>query len=201
MNAKQIIESKLFVFIIQFILLSILIFVFNYEFEIDFDDGISKERMLIIQILANFVLYDFFTGIESKFIIFFCFWTFISFIPAFIYKKPRIVISRNLTALFFPNFFLYIFLSRYSPEYYKINFNGLLLRTFFLTIYIILISIAFSYLLKLAIKGKKEDLDADIEVLEKKITRKCPYCGTIFNSNPLFCYNCSKELPHNENSD
>ena len=39
----------------------------------------------------------------------------------------------------------------------------------------------------------------DFKKIVEKIKYKCPKCGTEFNSIPVYCYSCLKELETNEN--
>ena len=46
---KAFFKSKIVLFLIQFAILSLFVFFFNYSYEIDFDPVISVERKAIIQ--------------------------------------------------------------------------------------------------------------------------------------------------------
>ena len=119
-------QSKVVLFTIQILILSLFIYIFDYNFSINFDKSISKERREIIQFIANYVIFDF-GGNKSYFI---CFsWMIISLLPIFAYRDYKRAYSMNLTSYFFPNFFFYVFLSRYSPNYYESNFNDLFPRS------------------------------------------------------------------------
>ncbi|MHA1292421.1 MAG: hypothetical protein ACTSQJ_07120 [Promethearchaeota archaeon] len=183
-------KSKLGIFTIQILSLSLLIFLFNYKFKIDFDDGILKERKIIIQFLANYVCFSDLNG----FLFLYSSWLLISFIPIIIYKEPKKAYSMNLTTFFFPNFFFYVFLFKYSPNYYNSTFHLYFNQTLFLgviiVIYSLLLSIFFKKIMQLKITSQREDL----EQIAKENRIVCPHCGIEFNSIPKYCYNCSKKI-------
>ena len=41
---------------------------------------------------------------------------------------------------------------------------------------------------------KKEVKVKDLSIIEEQTKSKCPYCGTEFNSVPIYCYHCNKQL-------
>ena len=51
-------KSKIVIFVIQIVILSLIIYSFDYKFNINFDTDISIERKKIIQILANYIMFD-----------------------------------------------------------------------------------------------------------------------------------------------
>ncbi|MFO7797691.1 MAG: hypothetical protein R6W84_16220 [Promethearchaeia archaeon] len=188
----KIVRSKILIFLVQFIILTLFIYGFNYVYQIDFDASISEERKMIIQFLANFIQ---FKDLDS-FLFVNGFWILVSFIPIIIFREIRPALIANLKLIFFLNFFFYVFLSRYSPIFFNNEVWGLMLNTVIITIIIGLISIVFSFIAK---KLTEPNIDAQLADLEKVIqtTRYvCPNCGTEYNSVPKYCYKCSIELIH-----
>ena len=188
----KIVRSKIVIFLVQFIILTLFIYGFNCVYQIDFDADISEERKIIIQFLANFIQFKdfdsllFINGI----------WILISFIPVLIFRELGPATIANLKLLFFLNFFFYVFLSRYSPIFFGNEICELVLNTVIIAIIVSLISILFSFIAK---KLTEPNLDAQLADLEKIIkTTKytCPNCGTEYNSVPKYCYKCSIELIH-----
>ena len=51
-------RSRLVLFFTQILLLSLFIYSIGYEFNIDFDTGVSKAQEVIIQFIANYILFD-----------------------------------------------------------------------------------------------------------------------------------------------
>ena len=189
---SKIFTSKLFIFTVQISILSLLIYLFKYKFYIVFDVGITEERKIIIQTIANYIMFNqdkFSDGYFS-----FTSWSLISLIPVFIFRDYKKVYSMNLTAFFFPNFFFYVFLYRYSPVYFESNFLVLIMRTIALGIFIILFSLGLTYTIKKITKSFSKMLLEDLKLTFEEATSKCPYCGKSFKSKPIYCYNCLKEL-------
>ena len=54
----KILKSKIVIFLIQIIILSSIIYSFDYKFNINFDIDISKEHKKIIQFLTNYIMFD-----------------------------------------------------------------------------------------------------------------------------------------------
>jgi len=190
MNLGKYFKSKLVLFIIQIILLSIFIYIFNYRFKIDFDKGITFERERIIQYLASYIMFE---GL-TDFLFILLIWILISLIPIFILKNAKKTYLMNLTTFFFPNFFFYVFLFRYSPQYFNNFFTQLFLKTFILCLILIFFSIGLSLILKSFIHFETEVREAELELITSKIKMKCPKCGTEFNSSPKYCYKCNTNL-------
>ena len=190
MEILKIVRSKIILFIFQFALLSIFLIIFRYTFEIDFDSSISLERKQIIQILANYIMFE----SLSDTLLIYGLWLFVATIPIVLLRKVRKVYSMNLLTFFFPNFFFYVFLSRYSPLYFNDMFGQLFLKTIilalFITTYSILFSLTINYLWKITKKVEEQEI---LEV-NKKVVSVCPQCGTKFDSKPLYCYNCNAKL-------
>ncbi|MFX1570323.1 MAG: hypothetical protein ACFFCV_18335 [Promethearchaeota archaeon] len=186
-------RSKIIIFLIQIIILSFFIYGFGYVFNINFDIDISIERQVIIQFLANYVLFNDLSGL--------CFiyigWILISLLPIFLYNNFKKAYSMNLITFFFPNFFLYIFLWRYSEEYFDINFQFHILQTILLGIAIVIFSIVISIILKRITIDKIGTQTDDVSTIAGKIKSICPKCGTKFDSIPRYCYKCNADLSIN----
>lgn len=199
MNKKiisKIIKSKIGIFILQVILLSLFIFGFDYSFPIAFDAGITPKRELIIQFLGNYILID--NYIDALFL--YGVWALVSLLPVVILNDSRRALGANLKLLFFPNFFFYLFLSRYSPNYFNSNWLFLLLPFLLFAITIIILTVIIP---KLYNKLKATSHEAQMHELRKiaeENRKKCPNCGAEFDSSPLFCYKCSTRLNPLENN-
>jgi len=152
--------------------------------------GVTGEHQAIIQFLANYILFDNLSGLLFIYVI----WILVSLIPIFIFNNFQKAYSMNLLTFFFPNFFLYVFLSRYSPEYFNSNFQFHFLHTILLGIVIVGISILLSLLLKKIKKLKIELQIEDLHAIASRSKSLCPYCGTKFESIPKFCYVCNADL-------
>ena len=190
MKILEFFRIRIVIFAIQFLILSLFIFIQRYNINLEFDAGIIKERELIIQFLANYVLFDKVSGLLFVYII----WFTVSLIPIFVYVDFKKAYSMNLLAFFFLNFFLYVFLSRYSSEYFNSNFQFHFVNTILLGIFIVGISITLSIILQKITKSIKKSQSADLEAIARSISTKCPQCGTEFNSRPKICYNCNTDL-------
>jgi len=192
MSKHNIFQFKLVNFIVQISILSLLIYIFNYKYKINFDKGTSIERQKIIQFLANYVIFNANDSFGISFIYFS--WFIVCLIPILSFNDYKKAYSLNLTTFFFPNFFFYIFLFRYSPNYYNSNFQTFITQTIILGIFIVLYSIGLSIFLKKIRKlGQKTQLE-NLRLIEEKNTTIFPNCGTQFSSIPQYCYNCLKEL-------
>ena len=183
-------RSRIIVFLIQILLLSFIIYGLDYIFNVNFDVGILLEREVIIQFLANYVLFDDLSGLCFIYI---C-WLIVSLVPIIIYNNFKKAYSMNLMTFFFPNFFLYIFLWRYSREYFDSNFQFHILHTILLGIVIVGFSIGISIILKKITKNKLRTQIEDLSTLVSETQSTCPKCGTKFDSIPRFCYKCNTDL-------
>jgi len=192
MKKLKIFKFKLVNFIIQISILSLFIYFFNYEYIINFDKSVSIERRDIIQFLANYILFD----ANDLFAVYFIYlsWSLISLFPIFNFKDYKKAYSLNLTTFFILNFFFYVFLQRYSPNYFNSNFQILITQTIILGIFIGLFSIGLSIILIKITKLIGKNHFEDLKLIEAKNKTICPNCGTQFNSIPQYCYNCLKEL-------
>ena len=70
-------KKKIVSFILQFILLTLIIYIFGYSFQIEFNLTTEIEQRVIIQFLANYVL---FLGVNST-IFMYLSWLLVSLIP------------------------------------------------------------------------------------------------------------------------
>jgi hypothetical protein len=190
MRVKEVFRSRIVIFIIQFLILTLFIFFTGYKINISFDLGVTVDHQAIIQFLANYILFDNLSGLLFMYII----WILVSLIPIFIFNNFKKAYSMNLVTFFFLNFFLYVFLSRYSPEYFNSNFQFHFLHTILLGIVIIGVSILLALLLKKIKKLKIETQIEDLYAIAGESKIKCPTCGTEFESIPKFCYKCNTNL-------
>lgn len=197
MDKLSILKIKVINFIIQFLILSLFIYIFDYKFKINFDNDISKERQDIIQFLANYIIFDI-NDLTSVYFIYTS-WIIVSFIPIINFDDYKTSYSMNLYTFFFPNYFFYIFLYRYSPNYFHSHFSTLFTQTLILGLFIVVFSIGISFILNKTIRHRSKAQFEDFKKIVEKIKYKCPNCGTEFNSIPLYCYSCLKELETNEN--
>ena len=189
-------KSKVVLVIIQFLILSLIIYGFNHSYQITFFISTSIEQQIIIQFLANYVLYDDISGM-----IFICtIWIIVSLIPIIIFFDFKKAYSTNLSTFFFLNFFLYVFLLRYEDDFDTNYFPTFIMNTLLLGSIIIVfsigLSIGLSYLKKRWEIQKIEQFSTDNE----KSLMVCPICGTEFQSIPMFCYNCNTQLVNGEES-
>ncbi len=183
-------RSKIILFIIQILILSLFIFYFGYQFNIIFDIDASSSQKRITQFIANYVLFNDLSGLFFMYFI----WIVVSIIPIFLYNDFKKAYSMNIMTFFFPNFFTYIFLYRYSRDYFNSKFSFHLLHSILLILLIVMVSIGISLTLKKITKVKIEEQIEDLNVIINNIKSKCPNCGTEFNSTPIYCYNCNTKL-------
>jgi len=194
MNKSKLLKNKFLIFAFQVVILSLIIWVFNYQFNISFDAGITQIRQDIIQFIANYVIYSAESGDLSGFYFIYFSWLVIGLIPIFIYNDYKKAWSMNITTFFFPNFFFYVFLARYSPVYSDANFSTLFGQTLLLGVVLVVYSIGLSLLMKKIRKPQDEARIEDLQPIADANRRRCPHCGTEFESVPKFCYKCSKEI-------
>jgi DNA-directed RNA polymerase subunit RPC12/RpoP len=187
---SKVVKTKVFTFCVQIIALNLLIYSFNYHFIIDFNEEITLERRYIIQFLGNMIA---FTEIRGMVLIALS-WTLIGIFPVIIFRKYQKIIYMNILTLFIPSFFFYVFLSKYSQNYFILNFPILFVNTILLGIVLLLTSGPLGHLRIKLSKSQKGDQKKDLEKISKKNQIVCPECGTIFESKPTYCYKCSKKL-------
>jgi hypothetical protein len=190
MKLPKIFKNKFIIICTQFLILSLFLLIFKYHFDIAFDSLTSEVHRQIIQFLANYILYN--SWFELIFI--YLVWILVGLIPIFIYRNIRKAYSTNLLIFFLPNFFFYIFLSRYSPVYFNLEFPNLIIKSIVLCIIIISISIGLSFLLNILSKKDLTITKEDLDAIQKETTMICPTCGTQFKSIPKYCYKCNTKL-------
>lgn len=190
MKIIDVFRQRIVLFIIQILLLNVIIYLIGYNFAINFDDTTIKEQKLIIQFLANLILFDDLPGL-----FFICLsWLLVSIIPIFIFNNFKKAYSMNLLTLFFPSFFLYVFLREHSRTYFDSKFLFLILQTIILGIIIATFSIGLSLILKKFTNFKTEPQMEDLLIIAGMNKVVCPNCGTEFDSTPKFCYKCNTDL-------
>ncbi len=183
-------RSKIILFIIQILILSLFIFYFRYHITINFDTTVSIPQKGIIQFLANYVLFNNSSGMIFIYLI----WIIVSFIPTFLYNNFKRAYSMNLMTFFFPNFFVHTFLYQHSVNYFNSNFLFHFLHSILIGLLITAFSLFISISLKKIWKVKTVDHLEDLQIIAYQIKSKCPKCGTEFDSTPIFCYNCNTKL-------
>ena len=190
MKTLEFFRNRLVLFIIQTLLLNLIVIYFGYHISLNFDIGATAEQIAITQFLANYILFDILPGLFFIYLI----WIFVSLIPIFIYNDVKKSYSMNLITFFLPNFFLYIFLWRYSQGYFNSHFHFHLIHTILLGIVNICLSIGLSLVIKKILKSKIRVQLEDLHSIANESKIICPKCGTEFNSLPKFCYNCNTDL-------
>jgi len=195
-KVKKILRSKFAIFIIQILILTLVIYFFGYNFSMNLDASASSEQRIIIQVLANYIMFE---GLNNL-IFFYILWFIVALIPIFIYNDYKKAYSMNLTTFFFPNFFFYVFLSRHSPIYYNAIFPMLFPRTILLGIFLIIISFGLTHVLKIIKRTERLMPDENLKLNQHEIKYTCSKCGTEFNSLPKYCYNCLNEITKEESS-
>ncbi|MFX0026247.1 MAG: hypothetical protein ACFE8M_07515 [Candidatus Hermodarchaeota archaeon] len=170
--------------------MSLSLLIFEYNFDIAFDPLTSEVHRQIIQFLANYILYNSWPELIFIYLV----WILVGLIPIFIYRNLRKAYSTNLLIFFLPNFFFYVFLSRYSPDYFNLEFPNLIIKSIVLCIIIISISIGLSFLLNRLSRKDLTITKEDLDLIQKETTIICPTCGTQFKSIPEYCYKCNTKL-------
>ena len=190
MKVLDFFKIKIILFLIQNLILSLFIYYFGYQIDINFDSTVSIPQQGIIQLVANFVLFNNSSGMIFIYYI----WIMVSFIPDFLYNNFKKAYSMNLMTFFFLNFFALTFLFQHSKEYFDSNFLFHLLNSILLGLIMTIISLLVSIFLKYISKDKTDDHMEDLHIIANQIKSKCPKCGTEFDSTPAFCYNCNAKL-------
>lgn len=190
MKIIEVFRNRLVLIIIQTLILNLIVLFFGYKFNLNFDIETGSEQKVIIQFLANYVFFDMEPGLFFIYLI----WILVSLIPIFIYNDFKKSYTTNLLTFFFPNFFLYVFLSRYSPVYFDSKFSFHFMHTIILGIALVSLSIGFSLVLKKILQSKIKDQMEELHTIASKSKYACPKCGVEFDSFPKFCYNCNTEL-------
>lgn len=196
MKISSFFKKKTINFVIQFFLLTFMIFLFNYSFFIEFDPSIENEQRVIIQFLANYVLFRDVNGIIFMYVA----WLIVSLLPIIINQDPKKACSTNLLTFFVLNFFVYVFLfsgdMRVTSDFFSSNFVPLLWNTIILGIVILIYSFLISLILK-KLKSTQLEKSSNL-ILNDKPLMTCPKCGTEFDSIPLYCYKCNSKLTTDE---
>jgi len=190
MKVLDFFKIKIILFLIQNLILSLFIYYFGYQIDINFDSTVSIPQQGIIQLVANFVLFNNSSGMIFIYYI----WIMVSFIPDFLYNNFKKAYSMNLMTFFFLNFFALTFLFQHSKEYFDSNFLFHLLNSILLGLIMTIISLLVSIFLKYISKDKTDDHMEDLHIIANQIKSKCPKCGTKFDSTPTYCYNCNTKL-------
>ena len=201
MKISDFFKKKTVSFILQFILLTFIIYTVGYSFQIDFSLDTEIKQRVIIQFLANYVL---FLGVNAT-IFMYLTWLLISLIPIITNMNYKKAYSSNLLTFFILNFFTYVFLfvprqnqdMRVTSDFFTVNLIPLIVNSILLgltiTIYSIFLSILFSKIKSIRLEKKVSE-----RVLDKNPLIICPKCGTEFDSIPLYCYNCNSKLTSDE---
>ncbi|MFO8019119.1 MAG: hypothetical protein R6U96_10820 [Promethearchaeia archaeon] len=195
---RLITESKIFLFLIQMGLLYTLKFVFQYEYKIAFDETISSFHRDLIKFLGGFFLFG---PAGSLPLLPYVSWTLAALVPILIHRKPKKAYSLNLLTFFLINFFFYVFLERYSSNFYYAHNFSLFLQSIILGIYLFGISISLGFVFQKLGENSQEENRMNLEKIVERTRSECPYCGTKFESIPEYCYKCSKKIPVSEKSE
>ena len=190
------VKSKVILVIIQFLILTLVIYSFNHSYQIKFDSKTTIEQQIIIQFLANYVIFDEINGMMFLGIIWIC----ISLLPIIIFIDFKKAYSTNLSTFFFLNFFFYVFLYKYERNFFNTYFPTFITNSFLLGSTIIVFSIGLSIVLKHFKKLKEKQKQIQFDTNEGKFLMVCPKCGTEFQSIPMFCYNCNTKLVNGDES-
>jgi len=196
MKLSNLLRLKIFIFCVQFLMLALFIYYFNYNVKIQFDAETTEIQRQIIQFLANFILL-----LNSSNILFlYSFWLLISLIPIFIHLEPKKATTMNFLTYFIIAFFSNLFLSRYASVFYYARLTSILVNLLILGFTIIIFSFVFSMCLKFIKKFILQQVKKSTDFNECVKVIKCPYCGVEFNSIPLYCYNCNSKIGILENN-
>jgi len=190
MKIIEVFRNRLVLFSIQTLILNLIVFFFGYHINLSFDIETIPEQKVLIQFFANYTLFDILPGLFFIHLI----WISVSLIPIFIYSDFKKSYSMNLLTFFFPNFFLYVFLSKHSPVYFNSHFPFHFMHTILLGIEIIILSIGLSFIIKKILRSKIEQRMEDLHDIASAGKLTCPKCGVEFESFPKFCYNCNTDL-------
>ena len=193
MDIIKVLRSRLVIFLIQLSILLLTINLVEYKYELNLllfpkPEETTEEQMVIIDWLANYILYDDWNDLFFMYSI----WLLISILPVLIYNNYKQAYSMNFLTFFFSNFFFYAFLRNYYLPYFNATFLNLFIKTIILGITMILFSIGLSFALKVIRRPKIHQ--EDLHLIAESIKSKCPNCGTEFNSTPKVCYNCNMKL-------
>jgi hypothetical protein len=194
MKIKTIFKTKIVLIIIQFLILTLVIYSFNHFYQITFESETTIEQRAIIQFLANYVTFD---DINSM-IFMYVLWMIVSLIPITIYFDLKKAYSTNLSTFFLLNFFFYVFLYWHSRNFFDSHFPFFIIKTLLLGSTIVVFSIGLSIGLNQLKKHRKKQKQEQSTPTGEKSLMICPKCGTEFQSIPMFCYNCDTKLTNGE---
>jgi hypothetical protein len=187
---RNFLKSNIFTLLIQLLILVLTIYLIGYTFTIDFDSSTTFEHRVIIQGLGNLLLYEF----SQNMFFFYILWLVVGLVPVIIQQNVKRVYSINLKLFLVLNFFFYVFLWKYSPEYFNAFFPFLLVRSIILGGFLEGFSILISFSLN-KVKNymrDEEKMTPKLALIAEENKFKCPYCSTTFDSIPKICYKCSK---------
>ncbi|MHA1372820.1 MAG: hypothetical protein ACTSR7_00855 [Promethearchaeota archaeon] len=189
-------KNKVVLIIIQFLILTLMIYGFNRSYQITFITNTSIEQQIIMQFLANYVIFDDIGGMIFTGII----WIIVSLLPILIFFDIKKAYSTNLSTFFFLNFFFYVFLFNYDKDVFDLHFPTLITNTLLLGFTIVVVSVGLSLVLKYFKKRWGMQKQEQFSSNNGKSLMVCPKCGTEFQSIPMFCYNCNTKLVNGEDA-
>jgi len=196
MKIMTILKNKVILVITQFLILTLMIYGFNHSYQITFDPLTPIEQQIIIQFLANYVIFDDIEGMIFTGLI----WIIISLIPIIIFFDFKKAYSTNLSTFFLLNFFFYVFLFHHEEDFFNSHFPTFIINTLLLGSAIIVFSIGLSIVLKYLKKSREKQQQVQFSTSDGKSLMVCPKCGTEFQSIPMFCYNCNTRLVNGEDA-
>ena len=203
MKKLKFLENRFIIISLTTIIISFLIFSLNGKIRLPLDSDILDERKIIIEILSSYFSADFSAEIPFQFnqalFNFYLAWSLGALFASLILANPKKSATNSIILVFFICYFLLIFGFRYSPDYFNLIFPQLFIQILFLVIYSSLFSFISAYFFEKIYKKfqKRENHERNREALAKSNRIKCPYCGTEYESIPLYCYNCSKKIESN----
>jgi len=190
MKIIDVFRNRLIIFLIQTLILNLFVFYFGYHINLSFNILTTFEQKVIIQFFANYTLFD----VLPRLLFIYIIWISVSLIPIFIYNDFKKSYTMNLLTYFFPNFFVYVLLFRYSHDFFSANFLFHFINTILLGIMIVIISIGLSFIIKKILKAKVQHQIENLQNIASAGKVICPKCGVEFESIPKFCYNCNTDL-------
>ena len=177
-------------------MLTLMIYGFNHSYQITFDPLTPIEQQIILQFLANYVIFDDIGGMIFTSTI----WFIVSLIPIIIFFDFKKAYSTTLSTFFLLNFFFYVFLFKHEKDFFDSHFPNFIINTLLLGSAIIVFSIGLSIVLKYLKKRREKQKEVQFSTNDQKYLMVCPKCGTEFQSIPMFCYNCNTRLVNGEDA-
>ncbi len=184
---KKIVQSKLFCFLIQCLILYVSVNLVRYSIYIPISSDTTFERHLIINFLSDYVIFN--TLQEMGFM--FLLWFYVSLVPIIIFLDYRKSYVVNLTTFFVINFFFYAFLFKYAKLKFDSVFSVLFPRTIVLALFVLLSTFVLSLILEALVDTFIKPDYNNLELLYQNSRSTCPNCGETFESIPIYCYNCN----------